>query len=282
MRLIHSIAVLGGDARQRYLAEFLQSAGFTVFSFGVPELPDTHDTPLLAAQEAQAVCLPVPSVRSGAITGLPSLTPAQLLNVLPEDAAVFGWGLGAFHTLLQKTGIRSYDYLQNSALTLANAAVTAEGALLLAMQALPITLQGASVLVTGSGRIGKSLAMKLHALGAGVTLTSRNPAQRAVIEALGCRFDETGSYPGGLGQYDCVFNTVPAPVFTSGQLAALRPGCIYIELASSPGGIAPDAGKPAHFVSGSGLPGRTAPKTAARFLLRAMYDSSYLSYQEVL
>ena len=282
MRLIHTIAVLGGDARQRYLSELLSRAQFSVRTFGVPGLPDNAPSAMEAASQADAVCLPTPAVASGAITGLPDLTPAQLLSALTPDTVVFGGGLGAFRSLLQKTNTPYYDMLQNPALALSNASVTAEGAILLALQALPITLQDANVLVTGFGRIGKSLAGKLRALGARVTLTSRSPKNFPTIEQLSCVPDETGVYRLGLSQYDAVFNTVPAPVFSSAQLAALRPDCPYIELASSPGGIAPDAAKPALYIPAPGLPGKTAPKTAAALLLRAMCDSPYLSRQEVL
>lgn len=282
MRLIHTIAVLGGDARQRYLSELLSSAQFSVRTFGVPGLPDSAPSALEAASQADAVCLPTPAVTSGAITALPDLTPAQLLSVLKPDTIVFGGGLGAFRSLLQKTNTPYYDMLQNPALALANAPVTAEGAILLALQAMPITLQDADVLITGFGRIGKSLAGKLHALGARVTLTSRSLKNFPTIEQLSCTPDETGVYRLGLSQYDAVFNTVPAPVFSSAQLAVLRPDCPYIELASSPGGIAPDAAKPAAYIPAPGLPGKTAPKTAAAILLRAMCDSPYLSRQEVL
>ena len=281
MRLIHTIAVLGGDARQRYLSGLLSTAQFSVRTFGVPGLPDSAPSAMDASQ-ADAVCLPTPAVSSGAITGLPDLTPAQLLSALKPDTVVFGGGLGAFRSLLQKTNTPYYDILQNPALALSNASVTAEGAILLALQAMPITLQDAAVLIAGFGRIGKSLAGKLRALGASVTLTSRSLKSFPTIEQLSCTPDETGVYRLGLSQYDAVFNTVPAPVFSSAQLAALRPDCPYIELASSPGGIAPDAAKPAAYIPGPGLPGKTAPKTAAALLLRAMCDSPYLSRQEVL
>ena len=282
MRLIHSIAVLGGDARQRYLSVLLQESGFRVAAFGVPGLPDCEDTALDAAAQADAVCLPTPAIRSGAITGLPPLTPAQLLGAIRQDTVVFGGGLGAFQSLLRKTNTPYYDVLQNSALTLANAAVTAEGAILLAMQAMPETIQDSTVLVTGFGRIGKSLAGKLRALGANVTLTTRKQNHFPTIEQLSCTPDETGVYREGLSQYGCVFNTVPAPIFSAEQLQSLSSDCFYIELASSPGGIAPDTQKPNHFIPAPGLPGKTAPKTAAHLILRAMFDSPYFSQQEVL
>ena len=282
MRLIHTIAVLGGDARQRYLAELLLDSGFTVQTFAVPGLPDTASSAAEATKDADAVCLPTPAVRSGSVTGFDTLTPAQLLSFLKEGAVVYGGGLGAFKTLLQKTNTPHYDFLQAPALTLQNAALTAEGAVLLALQAMPESLQDSNVLVTGFGRIGKSLARKLQALGANVTLTTRSPHRFSIIEQLSCTPDETGVYREPLSQYVCVFNTVPAPVFSAEQIKLLSPGCVYIELASSPGGIAPDAQKPAAYIPAPGLPGKTAPKTAAKLLFRAMLDSPYFSSQEAL
>ena len=282
MRLIHTIAVLGGDARQRYLAELLRESDFTVQTFAVPGLENTAPSVQEAVGSADAVCLPTPAVRSGSITGFETLTPAQLLSALPEQAVIFGGGLGAFKALLQKTHTPHYDFLQSPALTLENAALTAEGALSLALQAMPEALQDASILVTGFGRIGKSLARKLRALGANVTLTTRNPNQFSTIEQLSCTPDETGVYRQSLTQYACIFNTVPAPVFSAGQIRSLSPGCVYIELASSPGGIAPDVQKPAAYLPAPGLPGKTAPKTAAKLLFRAMLDSDFFSSQEAL
>lgn len=90
--MIHTIAVLGGDARQRYLSELLSSAQFSVRTFGVPDLPDSAPSAPEAASQADAVCLPTPAIASGAVTGLPDLTPAQLLSALPPDTVVFGGG----------------------------------------------------------------------------------------------------------------------------------------------------------------------------------------------
>ena len=40
--MIQTFAVIGGDARQRYLAEQLMAAGFAVSCCQVPGLSDTH------------------------------------------------------------------------------------------------------------------------------------------------------------------------------------------------------------------------------------------------
>lgn len=281
MRLLYSIALLGGDARQRYLAALFRRAGYPVLCYGVPGLADSSDSLAATLCGAQIICLGMPAVRAGCLTGLPSCTPQQLAALLPPEGILFGGGLSDFTPALLPPAVRVFDYLQDPALLCANAELTAEGALSLALQALPIALKDASVLVTGFGRIGKSLAMKLHLLGARVTLTSRRRESRSAIEALGCLADETVRYHLGLLQYACVFNTVPAPVFSADQLQALSPSCVYLELASAPGGIAPDAPKPPLYLPAPGLPAKTAPESAARVIYRAICASPYFP-QEVL
>lgn len=281
MRLLYSIALLGGDARQRYLAALFERAGHTVLLYGVPDLADSCDSLEKTLHTAHLVCLGMPAVRAGLLSGLPSCTPRQLAALLPPESILFGGGLSDFTPELLPPTVRVFDYLQDPALLCANAELTAEGALSLALQALPIALKDTPVLVTGFGRIGKSLAMKLHLLGAHVTLTSRRHASRSAIEALGCLADKTGQYHLGLLQYACVFNTVPAPVFSADQLQALSPSCVYLELASAPGGIAPDTPKPPLYLPAPGLPAKTAPESAARVIYRAICASPYF-LQEVL
>ena len=111
------------------------------------------------------------------------------------------------------------------------------------------------------------LANKLHGLSARVTVAARRPSDRAMAEAFGLEADETGRYARGLA-YHFVFNTVPAPVLTQDQLAALLPGCLLVELASAPGGLAPGLTPPERpvYLTAPGLPGRVAPASAAKLL----------------
>ena len=153
MRLLHTFAVLGGDARQHYLAELLTASGFTVHTFAVPELPNTAASFEESVSQADAVCLPTPAVTSGAITGLSGLTPAHLLSLLPERAVVFGGGLGAFKTLLQR---RTHPIMISCKIPSRHRkCLSPPKALLPRCKAMPIAIRDSAVLVTGFGRIGK-------------------------------------------------------------------------------------------------------------------------------
>ena len=69
-----------------------------------------------------------------------------------------------------------------------------------------------------------------------------------------------------------IFNTVPHPLFTRRVLETLPRDCLYIDLASPPGGIdwaaAKELGIPT--VWGTALPGRCVPETAGEILAQTL------------
>ena len=125
---------------------------------------------------------------------------------------------------------------------------------------------------------GALLARKLHALDACVTVSARAPRDFARIEAAGMRWLDTRRLAGRLAGFDLVFNTVPAPVLGETELEELKPACVVIDLASLPGGIAPDLAAPpaCRVLHALSLPGRVAPRSAAR----AIYDTVRAILQE--
>lgn len=260
MNLIQNFAVLGGDRRQYHLAVQLMAAGFSVACCQVPELPDTHASLHDALAHAEAVLLPVPALRDAAHINSPGDLPLEAVRAcLPSGARIFG---GVLPEDLF-SGHVQYDYLLDEPLAVQNAALTAEAAVSLAISQMSAGLSGSRVLVVGFGRIGKCLARKLQALGAAVTVASRRADDRAWCAALGYRPEQTRVYARGL-TYDCILNTVPAPVFTEAQLPALR--CPLIDLASAPGGLPAGSEPPEDYLPAHGLPGRFAPERAARIL----------------
>ena len=162
MRLLHTFAVLGGDARQHYLAELLTASGFTVHTFAVPELPrHCRVAWKRSVSQADAVCLS--TARRHLRCDHRSLRPHTRAPFEPPAGALPSSLAAASAPLKRSCKRRTHPImiiLQNSALATQNASLTAEGALLLALQAMPIAIRDSAVLVTGFGRIGKSLAAK--------------------------------------------------------------------------------------------------------------------------
>lgn len=268
--MLKTITVLGGDPRQRYLAARLMAGGFCVETCQVPGLPDSSAGLHAALCRAQAVALPMPALTSDHwIRAEPHPIPLiSVLESLSPGTVVFGGPFDAAAEAFAQYPVILSDYTKSAALAAGNAVPTAEGAIQLAMERLPITLSGSRCLVTGFGRIGKALAARLRGLFAHVTVAARKPEDRAMAAALGFTPETTGVYLRGLAQYDCIFNTVPAPVFLPEHLAAMRPDCLIVDLASAPGGLPADA---AHFetpvyLPAPGLPGKVAPAAAAALL----------------
>ena len=154
---------------------------------------------------------------------------------------------------------RGIPYYDDPIYVLENAALTAEAAAELLMRRTPGSVRGMDAAVAGYGRIGRSLADILAALGARVTVAARSPLERA---AAGIRGHNSVDITYLIGPYDAVINTIPAPV-----LAGDYGGALCLDLASAPGGW-PES---APVLRAPGLPGLYAPKAAADLLAEAIY-----------
>lgn len=247
------IAVVGSDARQAAAGRALARAGYAVAG---------------AEQVARAdvILLPLPLDESR--------TPlAQLLRAAKPGAFALGGRLSAQAVeIARQAGVELADYFARPELAVYNAIPTAEGCIGILLQQRTRTLWGAEVLVLGFGPVGQALAVRLSALGAGVTVCARRPEQRALAESLGLRAAPLTALAGLAPAFDTVVNTIPAPVLTEPVLTALRPGSLIVDLASKPGGTDFAAAqrlgcKAIHALS---LPAACAPDTAGEAVARTV------------
>ena len=170
--------------------------------------------------------------------------------------------------------LRLYDYYEREECKIANAVPTAEGAVQVAMENMASTLHDSRVLVIGFGRVGKLTAHRFAALGARVTVAARSCEDWAWAEAYGYGTEDSRQLAYWLGGYDLIVNTVPALLLDAEHLKRVSQGAFLIDLASSLGGIDFAAARKLGLsaVSLPGLPGRTAPVTAAKAILNAVYN----------
>ena len=234
MKQTKRFAVVGSDARQAAAGRALARVGYTVG--GVQQLP-----------QADYILLPLPLEQSG-------LPLAQLLGAAKPGALALGGKVtdGAM-TIARAAGVELVDYFARPELR-------------------SRTLWGAAVLVLGFGPVGRALAVRLAALGARVTVAARRPVQRAMAEEFGLRAVPLTELAAAAAAFDTVVNTIPAPVLTAAELAALPKGCLIVDLASKPGGTdfaaARRLGHTAlHALS---LPTVWAPETAGEALARTV------------
>lgn len=268
-----TIAVFGGDERQRYAADWLCRAGCSVREWGLGRSDDRDFREILPAG---AVLLPVPctsdavSIAAPLAQGLPKLRFSALANALPAGTVLFGGKLPeTWKRIAREHDLAVADYAEDALFQLKNATPTAEGAILLALQTLPCTLWDTRVAITGYGRIAALLADRLRAMGARTLVLARREESLVAARARG--HETAPLVPGAPIRLpsDCraVFNTVPFPIFDRPSLDGFPPDCVYLELASLPGGMDPAAGACGiRTVHGGGLPGRCFPESAGRIV----------------
>lgn len=277
----HPIGIIGGDMRQRYLAQFMIEAGFGPV-YGAALCPAKEEQceiietdPASLLEQAGIIAAPVPMVRGqGSITGT-TLPWMELAGALRTDQQIFG---GVFPEemarYLRRKGIRYWDYMLSEEVALKNAVATAEGAIGEALRLWPENLSGCHCLVLGYGRCGRLLALRLKQFGAQVTVYARRKEIRVQAQTEGMTTADDSKLPFALSHCPVIFNTIPAPILTNSRLTSLPKDHLIIELAGGQGCL--PAEQPSqtdlHYVKCPGLPGKYAPKESARILADYMID----------
>lgn len=291
MVMKRNYAILGGDARQLAVCEYLAACGNVVCAFGLPRerfsgRVMTEEDWKQAVKGADAVILPLPASPDGRRIHLPlgeGVDPPALRELfavvggIPVMGGKFSPGV---KELAQEKGVTLFDYFESEELQLKNALPTAEGALAILMREVPRTVSGLSVAVTGYGRVAKALIRVLLALGARVTVTARKSSDLLAARASGCK---TVAYTGNdslkklaKGQ-TVIFNTVPYWLFSQEVLQDMDKTTLIIDLASSPGGVDGEAAASngIRVIWALSLPGKYAPQTAGEIIAQTI-----LSYWE--
>jgi len=149
-----------------------------------------------------------------------------------------------------------------------NSIPTAEGTIYYIMKNTEQTIHGANIHVIGAGRCGETIAKSLRALGANVSISSRNPSLVARLFESGIPVVAIDGQP--LREADVIINTVPALMLGRNQLRQVKKEVYIADIASAPGGVdfdyAEELGIKAELLPA--LPGIVAPKTAASYLVQ--------------
>ena len=199
--------------------------------------------------DVKHLLLDVPSFRPG------SLDPDTIMAALPQQAII--WGGNLDHPALE--GYRCIDLLKDEEYLIRNAAITADCTLRLMESMSSIPLADRRILIIGWGRIGKSLASKLTALGCNVTVTIRRESDRAMAESAGYSSLHIDSIQTEICNYDTIINTAPAPVLKEADFDSCS-SCLKIDLASVRGIAGDDV------VWARGLPGKFAPEQSGQLI----------------
>lgn len=263
-----SFIFIGGDRRMIYAAEKLGRVHMCGFGKLTPcnsiyEDGKFFDYAVLPPQKSpDGVNIPCP------LSDI-FIPYSALASVLEAGGTVFTGNIcEELEKVCTGNGFTVVNYLEREEAAVKNAVLTAEGVLPVIINELPYAVFGTEILITGFGRIAGILAGYLVKMGARVTVACRRRESRVWAEICGCRAVDIADedvFRSAVSEALVILNTVPYGVFGDNQLAAMKAGTLYIELASVDGisGNVPEGVK---VITARGIPGKTSPVTAGEII----------------
>ena len=127
----------------------------------------------------------------------------------------------------------------------------------------------------GYGKCGRTLVNYLKGMFCHVYVCSKQKEDLASASIIADRVGNMVKFQEHAGEFDFVFNTIPAKVLTSDILNKMKSSVTIIDIASAPGGVDYDE---AHRIGIEaalcpGLPGKYAPSSSAKALRRSIENT---------
>ena len=269
----YQYAVIGGDMRQVLLLQSF-AGKHSCIRFGVGEVCENAEEATSieqAVSKAKNLLLPIPmckgdklNIQQGEV-----ITKEQLLEYVRAGQSIFAGCIDAeWKRKALEKGVVCYDYMEENTIAIYNSVATAEGTLAEIIRTYPQNLHGTKVLVLGFGKCARTLAAKLKALDAKVSVAARS--ENALMEAYvgGYHTVKLDALPGVMGEYSVIVNTIPARILTKQELPHLKKEAIVYEIASMPYGVDVEAAKELGITVYicSALPAKYAPVSSAEIL----------------
>lgn len=265
-----ALIIIGGDKRQEYLYSILRNDGYDC-----ELINKSTDKSSEIIAEKRYIVLPVPVSKDGCNIYCNDkdfvLSFEKLSHMITEKHILLGSGFRKdMINLMERKNIVYYDFNSNEDFLIYNAFLTAQGALKLMLDNTEKDITNLNVLVTGFGRIGKSLSLALNRLNMNVTVCARKAAQLNMAKYLGFDSIKYDLLEEKASDTDFIFNTVPERVFDTVNIEKIKSDTVYFELASSPFGADKNklSANGVKYVDGGSLPGRYTPYSAAEKIAR--------------
>lgn len=224
-----------------------------------------------AVSKAQNLLLPIPMCKGGKLNLQTDteVTKEDLLEYIRAGQRIFAGCMDEeWKRAAGEKGAVCCDYMEEQTIALYNSIATAEGTIAEILRTYPQNLHGTQVLVLGFGKCAKTLAAKLKALDAKVSIAARSAA--ALMEAYtnGYHTVKLEVLSGVIGEYSVLVNTIPARILTGQELSHLKEEAVIYEIASFPYGVDTEAAKELGvqvYICPS-LPAKYAPVSSAKIL----------------
>lgn len=300
------VAVLGGDAREVYIAGRLQALGYQVTLFGAapdgaapdgaaPDgaprggaAPDgagritLAESPQAAVTGANWIVCPSPGLGDGERvyapdSPVPIILDADLLaaSSAAEGGLVLGRATPGVVAAARSSGVSVFEMKDDRALAVSNATAVAEAMIALLVRKTQRVLPEHRLLVLGYGATGAALTDALLGLACSVRVAARRLEHTERARQRGAAPVSWADRVGAMAQSDIVVNTVPSveaiPAVAFPQLR----DAIVADIASPPGGTDHAAASAAgvDLTWARGLAGARAPQSAGDAQLRIIVEA---------
>lgn len=268
----HDLAVIGGDMRQVYLVERFVQSKRQVCHYALCQKTDKGH----CADSLEGVCdaapyiiCPIPFSKNGNIfqsASQQALRIDQLLDHLrPSQSFFAGCIPGDFRAAAEKKGVRVFDLMEDTQLSIFNTLATAEGTICEAIKRSPVNLHHSSCAVLGYGKCGSTLVSYLRGMSCHVYAFSDQAEERVRAALIADQAGDLETFGECAGAFDFVFNTIPCLVVDAEILGKMKRSVTIVDIASAPGGVDHAAAEKLGLSSVlcPGLPGKYAPSSSA-------------------
>ncbi len=280
----YDFSVLGGDARQVFLAEMLAESGSSLCCYALASQPNNsifENVPIIyeassleeACAHSKTVICPFPFTKDGADVSAENssyrFSIQTLLHLLRPGQSLFAGGIpSSFKKEAAENNVAVFDYADDISLPVYNSISTAEGAICEAILHSPFNLHKSRCAVLGFGKCGHSIVCCLKGLSANVSVFTDNTEEAARASLVADESFPLSSLPDRAGNFRFIFNTIPAQFINENTLKNIDRSALIVDIASSPGGVDYDAAQRLGIsaLHCLGLPGKYAPASSARFL----------------
>ncbi|MDF2608822.1 MAG: dpaA [Lachnospiraceae bacterium] len=277
-RTNYDFAFVGGDMRQVYMVNDLIQRKYSVIVYSLADsILDTTcgkaNTLAEAINLGLTIIAPIPVTKDGVYINSrqpdSNLSIDELCQLLTPSNRLYGGCLTErMKEHCDKNGIFYDDLMENEEITLFNTIATAEGTIAEAIINSTTNLHGSNCLIIGYGKCAKTLAYKLKPLCGSVDITARSSLALSQASTASFGKVDLSQLDQVIGNYDYIFNTVPAMILPKAILIHTKEDVTIIDIATNPGGVdfsfAKEINRNAKLCLG--LPGKYAPESSAVFL----------------
>ncbi len=274
-----SITILGGDLRQCYAAEYLQSRGYKVTCCQTPDFPYHSD--IVKADylehepwQSDLILAPTPLTRDeiNLFQTEGNCPPCPLHDLWDQLKAEHTFAVcnlsKKLQTSLENTGCRILTFGNSPFFQKENARLTAEGLLAEVIRCTPFALSSANILLLGYGCCGSCIAKLFLPLCRNIYVIEQDPLKENAARKDGASPIHKNDFSKVLPQCQILINTVPAPILGVAHLSEMHSSCHIFDIASAPFGFPADTTEKCllPYYRIPGIPGRFSPVTAGRII----------------